>query len=256
MAGLQVILSAFHRKESLYCPEASESLSNRIEGFIQHGVNALSATPSMWRALLQFPSFFDLSLIQITLGGEKSDSGLIRKLKESFPEARITQIYATSELGVIFSVKDGEEGFPIDYLDNFPHNDSQLRIHEGQLQVLRNGLWNPTGDRVEVKNNRVNFLGRTEEIVNVGGVKVDPSLVRNAILELEGILDAVVCGVRNPILGEILVAEVVLSTNSTIDELSIKEYLRFRVRRFEIPALIRIVNQISLNSNGKQRLSR
>ncbi len=255
MAGLQVVLSAFHRKESLYCPDISKPLSNRIKEFNQRKINALSATPSMWRTLLQIPSFLEMNLKQITLGGEKTDSNLISTLSSKFPGARITQIYATSELGVIFSVKDGKEGFPIEFLEPPSNSEGKLRVEQGLLQVYRGGAWISTGDRVAVEKDRVLFLGRSEDIVNVGGVKVDPSLVRNTILELAEVIDCVVCGISNPILGQILVAEVVKSSGSMINEFAIKDYLGARVRKIEIPAVIRFVDEISMNSNGKRRLS-
>ena len=256
MAGIQVMLSAFIRGEPLYCPNPSESISSRIEFLLERKVNAISATPSMWRAMLQVKDFHQLSLIQITLGGEKVDGALLETLKAVFPLARITQVYATSELGVVFSVQDGLEGFPLAFLQAENDQCSFLKIDGSSgLQVSRNGTWIATGDKVEISGERVLFTGRFDEIVNVGGVKVDPEKVRKAIMELPEVLDAVVSGIANPILGQILVAEVVLHELSEIAELDIKTHLQTRVKRIELPAMVRIVERISLNPNGKRRLS-
>jgi acyl-coenzyme A synthetase/AMP-(fatty) acid ligase len=256
MAGIQVMLSAFTRGEPLYCPDVSESISNRIKFLLERQVNAISATPSMWRAMLQIQDFHQLSLIQITLGGEKVEGALLETLKAVFPLAKITQIYATSELGVVFSVQDGLEGFPLAFIQGVSDQSSFLKIDDaGGLQVFSNGIWVNTGDRVEISGQRVLFSGRFDEIVNVGGVKIDPEKVRKAIMELPDVLDAVVSGVANPILGQILIAEVVLRELSEITENDIKTHLQKRIKRIELPAMVRIVELVSLNSNGKRRLS-
>ena len=256
MAGLQVMLSAFIRGEALYCPDATQPISERVSYLLERQVNAISATPSMWRALLQVQEFLKLPLIQITLGGERVERALLETLKSVFPNARITQIYASSELGVVFTVQDGLEGFPLRFLNAENEQSCFLKIDEkGRLKVSRNGQWIDTGDRVELSEERVLFTGRSDQIANVGGVKVDPEKVRLAIMELPEVLAAVVSAVSNPILGQVLVAEVALDKSAEITEIDIKTYLKKRIERAEMPAVIRILDQISLNSNGKSRLS-
>lgn len=256
MAGLQVMLSAFIRGEALYCPDATQPISERVSYLLERQVNSISATPSMWRALLQVQEFLKLPLIQITLGGERVERALLETLKSVFPNARITQIYASSELGVVFTVQDGLEGFPLRFLNTENEQGCFLKIDKkGRLKVYRNGQWIDTGDRVELSEERVLFTGRSDQIANVGGVKVDPEKVRLAIMELPEVLAAVVSAVSNPILGQVLVAEVTLDKSAEITELDIKTYLKKRIERAEMPAVIRILDQISLNSNGKSRLS-
>ena len=78
-------------------------------------VRAVSGTPSYWRRLVTLGSrdaLKEIPLEQITLGGEIADQTLLDTLKLMYPAARIVHIYATSELGRCFSVKDGKAGFP------------------------------------------------------------------------------------------------------------------------------------------------
>ena len=73
--------------------------------------------------------------MQITLGGEAVDQDLLDRLHAAFPHARLTHIYASTEMGVCFSVRDGKAGFPADYLSDrsLP---CQLRIaSDGELEI-------------------------------------------------------------------------------------------------------------------------
>lgn len=70
MAGIQVLLQAVHGGDSVVDAGDSANLDERIERFARSGVNALSATPTMWRMILRSRACDDLSLRQVTLGGE------------------------------------------------------------------------------------------------------------------------------------------------------------------------------------------
>ena len=107
---------------------------------------------------------------------------------DGFRRQRVTHIYASSEMGTCFSVHDGRAGFPVTYLesDELP---VWLTVRDGELHIRSphgmsgyvgradprdgTGLY-PTGDLVEVTGDRVHFLGRRNERINVGGQKVHP----------------------------------------------------------------------------------
>jgi acyl-coenzyme A synthetase/AMP-(fatty) acid ligase len=69
--------------------------------------------------------------------------------------------------------------------------------------------WRPTGDLVEVVGSRVFFRGRDSDVINVGGVKVDPLPVENRITGLSSVAAARVFGRPNPMTGAIVAAEIV-----------------------------------------------
>jgi acyl-CoA synthetase (AMP-forming)/AMP-acid ligase II len=254
MAGLQVILHAFTRKESLVCPALTSSIESKISVFVDHSVTALSATPSMWRQLLNFPTIKALNLKQITLGGEKSDSDVLNKITGTFPSSNISQIYASTELGEIFTVRDGKPGFPIGYLTKTFGN-RILEIDQNQnLLVNENGKIFNTGDVVELDEDRVYFSGRSDALINVGGEKVDPSRVENALLEHPAVAAAFVAGLPNKIIGNLVCANIVPHPGRLVDEDNIKQFLSKKLNRSEIPAIIVEVAEFSLNSNGKRRL--
>ncbi|MEK8106867.1 hypothetical protein NKG94_20210 [Micromonospora sp. M12] len=96
----------------------------RRAGRLAHGrgrarVDAASGTPTFWRRTLyrDADALARVPLRQITLGGEPVDQAILDQLREVFPSARISWIYASSEVGASIVVHDGRAGFPVDWLD-------------------------------------------------------------------------------------------------------------------------------------------
>jgi acyl-CoA synthetase (AMP-forming)/AMP-acid ligase II len=190
-AGLQVLLGALRDRSTLVIPQARD-FGSILGALTRYHVTCVSATPTFWRMLvgrLNAEQAAQLRIEQITLGGEASTAELLTQLRSRFPSATITQIYATTEAGSCFAVKDGQPGFPASYLDR-PVGNVELKIVGEELYVrsavamsgyLDNsspspleGEWIKTGDLVEQSGDRVLFLGRKSEVINVGGVKVHP----------------------------------------------------------------------------------
>jgi acyl-coenzyme A synthetase/AMP-(fatty) acid ligase len=69
--------------------------------------------------------------------------------------------------------------------------------------------WWATGDLVEISGDRVVFRGRSSDVINVGGHKVDPLPIESRITALERVAMARVFGRPNPVMGAIVAAEVV-----------------------------------------------
>ena len=68
-----------------------------------------------------------------------------------------------------------------------------------------------TGDLVRLEGDRIFFLGRSAETVNVGGVKVQPLEVENIVNAVPGVELARVFGRDNPIMGQIVAVEMMLT---------------------------------------------
>lgn len=204
-AGLQVLLTAMAGGGTLLA-DTSADAAGLARLAAQEQITHISATPSFWRVLLL--SGATPPLRRITVGGEAVDQPLLNALKARFPAVPIRCIYASTELGRLFTVADGREGFPASWLICAPGHYS-FRIQNNQLQAGLNGEWHDTGDLVEIVSDRVLFRGRNDVVVNVGGSKVNPALAEALILALPGVTDAIVYGIANPITGAILAADIV-----------------------------------------------
>ncbi len=269
-AGLQVVLQALLGGGTLAVAPQAAGLAAQIEALAAAGVTHLSATPTLWRRLLMAPGTAALPLRQITMGGEIADQAVLDAARARFPAARLTHIYASTEAGVGFAVNDGRAGFPLRYTETAPGGVG-IRITDGALWLRPPGTRAPrylggralpvdgeghvaTGDRVEVIEDRVHFLGRDSGVVNVGGVKVWPERVERTIAAVPGVGLAQVTAKKSPITGALLMATVVPASPGGDREalrVAILSACRAELDREAVPARITFAEALDTNAAGK-----
>jgi len=268
-SGIQVFLQSFLAGSTLIITNPSQSISETIRLLAEKGCNALSATPSFWRKVLMVKESNALKLKRITLGGEIADQNILYALKQKFPKAKITHIYASTEIGVGFSVNDGKEGFPISFLTGELKNIKMKVDQDGLLWIApskkgqkylssdqmfdKDGYIN-TGDRVQIKGDRVYFLGRNSGAINVGGNKVQPEEVERVLLSSGLVSEAYVYGMKNPIMGSLVCAEVVLSDISMDKQIAKRQLLKLcqeNLENFKVPAIFKFVKELKTTHSGK-----
>jgi acyl-CoA synthetase (AMP-forming)/AMP-acid ligase II len=282
-AGLQVLLQALMNGQTLVVPNVASSPQDVVELMATHNVTCASATPSYWRRLVLFCDPARLATVplrQLTLGGELADQPLLSSLGKLFPRARIVHIYATTELGRCFAVTDGQAGFPRSYLDHESSDssrarqvDARLKVDEGQLFVKPiHGMdraethdsrdettddWMPTGDLVEVTEDRILFAGRAGDMINVGGNKVRPALVEAAIRTVAGVDDVRVFGQRSSIAGQLVACEIVVAKDAAPAEIEsdVRAACRAALQPHQCPRLIQVVPEIAMSEAGKTKRS-
>lgn len=275
-AGLQVLGQGLVEQGTVVIPGSSSTADEVLTLMQASGVTHASATPSYWRRLLVFADeqgMRSLSLRQITLGGEAADQALLDSLIRLYPQARITHIYATTELGRCFAISDGRAGFPEKLLRAGEIPGVELRVAGGELwarsihaapatdsaEPSRAGTselpWIATGDLVTIADGRVQFTGRKSELINVGGNKVHPTVVEQVIRAVPGVRDAIVFGQPSSIAGFLVACQVVPDEGIDWDPLraQILESCHARLRRHEVPRLIEAVREIALTPAGKRR---
>ncbi len=116
--------------------------------------------------------------------------------------------------------------------------------------------WFRTGDLGRLDADGYLFIaGRVKEIVNRGGEKVSPREIDEALLECEGVAQAVAFGVPHPSLGEDLVAVVVLAADAPFDENSLRAQLFARLAANKVPSAIACVTEIPKGATGKVQRS-
>ncbi|MEU5960618.1 AMP-binding protein [Micromonospora parva] len=227
-----------------------------------HGVDAASGTPTFWRRTLyrDAEALARVPLRQITLGGEPVDQAILDQLREVFPAARVSWIYASSEVGASIVVHDGRAGFPVDWLDRDIPGRPTLSVVDDELVVTSPyhgaGLAGPvrTGDRVQVLDGRVLITGRLDsDEINVGGSKVSAGVVRGVLAGHPAVAWARVTGRRAPVLGRMVVAEVVLTSAATgvPDEAALVRWCADRLPEHAVPRRIRVLTDIPVKETLK-----
>jgi acyl-coenzyme A synthetase/AMP-(fatty) acid ligase len=232
---------------------AVEAICQAIQ---KHRVEVLPATPTFLQLLILsgVHRHYDLSSLKIiTYGTEVMPEVTLKRSTELFPDVRFLQKYGTTEIGTLRSksrssdspwVKIGGEGY-------------EVRVREGMLEVkaasamlgyinapspFTDDGWFITGDAVEVDGEYLRILGRTSEIINVGGQKVYPAEVENAIGAMPEVVEALVYGEANAILGQIVCAEVRLAGDDDPVAFTrrLKKHCVSMLESYKVPVKVRI----------------
>lgn len=246
-AGLQVILTAFLSDNMLLASSTANSINQLLKIVEKFNISAISATPTFWRVLMNTKQIKKMNLSLITLGGEIVDEQILKKLTRVFPSVKITQIYATTELGKIFTVNDNRSGFPLTYLDKY-----DLKITNSELFVKFNNNYVSTKDYVEISGDRVNFVGRNVDFIKVAGNKVNINNIEQNIIKLPNVMDANLKTSPSIIVGNILVLDIVLEQDGINERSELKKMLRNNLQPFEVPKLINFIDSLNTNSNLKK----
>jgi acyl-CoA synthetase (AMP-forming)/AMP-acid ligase II len=118
-----------------------------------------------------------------------------------------------------------------------------------QPTTVRDG-WTRTGDLGYVDSEGYLYLtGRTSDVVIVGGTNVSTGRVEQTLARHEAVAEAAACGIDHPVLGEIVVAFVVPRMDVTVRQL--REHAVSGLARHEVPAIIRVVDELPRNAAGK-----
>lgn len=262
-AGLQILLHVFAAGGTLVAP-APRRPRDGLRAMRELGVTHASATPTFWRFVLaemRSDGGAVPPLHQITLGGEAIPGPLLDALAAVFPEASISQVYAASEFGSTGSMRDRRAGLSAEVLQRGDDADIAMKIVDGELWIRsRIGMlgyygqppvdpdaWRPTGDLVELDGDRIHFLGRSSEIINVGGVKVHPLTIEERVSAVPGVGVARVFGRLNPMTGQIVALEVVPSPGA--DRTAVEAAIRQACADLPSaarPRSIRFVEQVAM----------
>ena len=272
--GLQILLRALCGG-SLVVPSQDESIGAFLRRAAAEGVTHISGTPSHWRTVLMSGATGEFAPRYVRLSGEISDQGVLDGLRAAFPGAVVAHAFASTEAGVGFEVEDGLAGFPASFVGKGSHgveidvSRGTLRLRSsgnaggylGELEPLKDadGFVN-TGDRLDLRDGRYHFMGRSGGIINVGGQKVHPEEVEALINSHPAVRMSLVKARRNPITGSIVCADVVLVQSVARDDEAgtqqdirqeILTICRSRLAAHKVPAMIHFVPSLAVSPSGK-----
>jgi O-succinylbenzoic acid--CoA ligase len=123
------------------------------------------------------------------------------------------------------------------------------RAPELTAQSFADG-WFHTGDAGRSDNGRLHVLGRTDDLINTGGVKVVPALVERVIATRSGVRAVCVVGVPDQHWGQVVVAAIVPG-DTPPDQEELAAAIRDAVGRAAVPKRIEFVQGLPLRGPGK-----
>jgi acyl-coenzyme A synthetase/AMP-(fatty) acid ligase len=194
------------------------------------------------------------SLRLITYGTEPMPTTTLHAVHRAFPGVRLKQTYGLTELGVLptRSRASGSLWLEVGGVG------CEARVVDGVLWVRSQTAmlgylnapspfdadgWYNTQDMVDVDGPYIRILGRTTELINVGGQKVYPAEVESALLELDNVCEATVWGEANPVTGQVVAARVTLAQPEDQEsfERRLHRFCRERLAAYKIPLIVEIV---------------
>ena len=95
------------------------------------------------------------------------------------------------------------------------------------------------------------FVARKDDIVKSRGEKVSPKEVENVLYGLEGVQDAAVIGVPDPILGAAIKAFLVLRSGYSYGEREVIKYCLDKLESFMVPKHVVFVDELPTTKTGK-----
>ena len=253
IAGLQVFFQALLNGNPIIrlFGLSQQEILNEIKVY---GITHISATPTFFRLLLPVEGIY-ASVKRITSGGEKFDSKITEQLKHVFPDAKITNVYASTEAGTLlaavgdtFTIKPAMQQW-------IKIEDNELFIHQCLMgdTELNNTEWYATGDLIDIIAKdpiQFRFQSRKNEMINVGGYKVNPHEVEEVIRNISGVSDVRIYSKTNSVLGNIICCEVV-KNDPELDEAKIRMFLQSKLQEFKMPRMIRFVDSLLTTRSGK-----
>ena len=199
---------------------------SEIAALLERGeINALSAVPSMWRLLLASRGILGESRRRvrwIEIGSQQMfghEKGALRAL---FPEAKIVEHYGLTEASrSTFLEIDAVEtpllasvGRPYGQVEvrtdddgrvlvRGPHVTRTIYLDGRALDPRDEAGWYATSDLGEIRDGYLYYLGRADDVINCGGVKLAPGTLETRVRELlrtEG--ELAICRVPNAVRGD------------------------------------------------------
>ena len=218
----------------------------------KHKIELLPTTPSFLRMML-IENIFDTDLLKslelITYGTEKMDINTLKSIS-SKTDCNIRQTYGMSELGIFKVITKQRDDLWIKIVGEEIDTKIEDDVLKIKSKIKMNGYmnaetpfdnkgWYDTGDLVEVDGDWIKIVGRNKQIISTGGLKILPSEIENAIMDIDGVKSCKVEGIDNPILGQHILAKIELKSGIVISKRDIKHCLKSTLPEYAIPHKIK-----------------
>lgn len=242
IGGKMLIIRAISYNLDIICaPIDNNPLKN-----LNSNVDFVSMVPLQVKETLEKnPEKFDL-IKTVIIGGAPVQKDLTERLQDF--ETKFYSTYGMTETVshiALKLLKNGNKKFKAVGHTYFEENKGNLVINAPHLGIKSL----KTNDVVELYDNKsFEWLGRSDFIINSGGVKVIPEKIED---ELSGLLEPdtfLISSKKDKKLGERII---LLTTYKDLDINNIKSYLLKKKFKYEIPKEIIVLRELIRLPNGK-----
>ena len=215
IGGLNTLFHTLFNKGQVVIPY-SRTVSEIINDIEKHNVELLPTTPTFLR-MLTMDQDLNVNRLKrlkiITYGSEIMDENTLKRLNKFFPNVTIKQTYGMSEISILRVKPEGNKSLWI----KIDSKELQTKIIKKVLYIkskkkmfgyLNNKSpfdksgWYNTNDLVDKKGNFIKIIGRSKNIISIGGLKILPSEIERIALKHPLIKNVKAKGIKNPITGQ------------------------------------------------------
>ena len=249
-------------------------------------VNTVTATPSMWRLMLQVKDFekYDLSsLLNVSSGMAYIPPKIAEEVQRRFNAPLIIGYGATETAGgVTMTTVSDSAKVATESIGKVTYDNTKIRVVDddhnevptgqvGELamkqpgtmlgyykapeltaQVLDEDGWYYSGDLGIVdEKGVVTIVGRKKDMIIRGGQNIYPAEVESFILTHPKVTEVAIVGVPSEVEGETVWAFVVPKDGETLAANDVLRHCRGEITAFKVPSAVRIVDSLPRNAITK-----
>jgi acyl-CoA synthetase (AMP-forming)/AMP-acid ligase II len=248
-------------------------------------ITVLPGAPTVYRTILDHPDLekFDLATLRVAVTGAADiPVALIEEMRARLPFRTILTGYGLTEAGTCTGSRPGDDartiattaGRAMDGLEviiagadgqELPRGETGELLVRG-YSVMRAYLDDPeataaaidargflhTGDLATMdERGYVRIVGRSKDMLIVGGFNVYPAEVENVLLTHDAIGQVAVVGVPDERMGEVAMAYVVPAAGRPLDGGAIIAWARERLANYKVPRHVVEIAALPINAAGK-----
>jgi amino acid adenylation domain-containing protein len=287
--GLYQILMAFKVGSRVVLEQSFAFPVKILEIMEREAVTVFPGVPTMFSMLMALENLSDFPLAHlrmVTNTAAALPERHIVEIRSRFPQAQLFSMYGLTECKRVtylppdqLNIRPGsvgrgmpnEEVYLVDEQGNRlpPGSTGELVVRgsnvmrgywgkpEETAKRLKPGLYPGefvlhTGDLFRTDNEGyLYFVSRMDDIIKSRGEKVAPKEVENVLYGLEGVLEAAVVGVSDPLLGEVVKAYIVLKPSYAYLERDVVRFCLAHIESFMAPKCVEFVPSLPKTSTGK-----
>jgi amino acid adenylation domain-containing protein len=287
--GLYQVLMAVRIGATVILEQSFVYPARALEVMARGGATVFPGVPTMFAMLIGFGAIdrYDLSALRlITSTAAALPEAHIGAIRRAFPGVTFYSMYGLTECKRVsylppdqLDLRPNSVGRGMPNQELWLVDDAGRRLangSQGELVVrgshVMAGYWRRPGETEErlrpgaVPGERVLYTGdifrtdedgylyfvaRRDDIIKSRGEKVSPREVENVLSALSGVAQAAVLGAPDPLLGEAIVAYVVVQQGSRLTERDIFRHCLDHLEQFMVPKSVTIVPSLPMTSTGK-----
>jgi len=273
--GLHRLHMTIHCGGTLVLMDGLKDLRRFYQTIRERGVNTLYLPPAGVHILLTFSAAelgkLDGQLDFVFTASAPFPEADRERMRRLLPTTRLIEAYGGSEVGSVCNCDYNRKDYRKGCLGR-PYDCVKIRTvgEEGLIQIqspmlmmgylddpaltesVFDGAWFRTSDRGRIdEDGNLYFLGRSDDVINVGGKKVAPSELEDVALRCEDVLDCACTSMEDPVAGTVLRLLVCIRPGHEFSPRKILRELRPYVEDYKLPGRIEQVASIPRLFNGK-----